>query len=78
MGTFEGSVSCDYRSAPGFRDPGRYAALGDITGCGRYGLGWSITATEAYSVLLNFGETHLVPTSPADRAHGLQLRCLSE
>ncbi|WP_300730397.1 hypothetical protein [uncultured Rikenella sp.] len=78
MGTFEGSVNCDYRPAPGFRDPGRYAALGDIIGCGRYGLGWSITATEAYSVLLNFGETHLVPTSPADRAHGLQLRCLSE
>ncbi|WP_300728177.1 hypothetical protein [uncultured Rikenella sp.] len=64
--------------APGFRDAGYYKGFGAFCGVGNNGFNWSSSTSGIYSPGLNFYMIYLTPGSALHRAHGFQLRCLSE
>ncbi|WP_294600811.1 hypothetical protein [uncultured Rikenella sp.] len=61
-------------TAPGY--------LRDFTGLhvyvGHSGISHSVSLQEAHCIYLNFNPVGLGPSSVGNRAHGFQLRCLSE
>ena len=64
--------------APGFRGPGNNGRFGNLIAPGFYGYSWASTVNKTNSLFLSF-DTRGITTSYSDyRAHGLQLRCLSE
>ncbi|WP_300727926.1 hypothetical protein [uncultured Rikenella sp.] len=60
--------------APGFRG----SASGALSYVGDYGYSWASTASGISGMYLHFYATELSPSHSANRAYGLQLRCLSE
>ncbi|WP_300856975.1 hypothetical protein [uncultured Rikenella sp.] len=62
--------------APGCRDRG-YGA-GALYGVGHSGHSWSSATSDINGLYLGFLVTSLGPSDANSRAHGLQLRCLSE
>ncbi|WP_300728806.1 hypothetical protein [uncultured Rikenella sp.] len=60
--------------APGFRD----RANGGLSYVDGDGFSYSSSVSGSNGVCLYFGVTNLYPNSAGHRAHGLQLRCLSE
>ncbi|WP_304708568.1 hypothetical protein [uncultured Rikenella sp.] len=60
--------------APGFRD----AHSGDRVTVGNYGFSWSSATSDIRGLDLNFHSQYLDTGSSDNRAHGFQLRCLSE
>ncbi len=60
--------------APGFRD----ALSGGVGGSANHGYSWSYSTDESNCVYLHFYTLDLSPTNAYYRAHGFQLRCLSE
>ncbi len=66
------------RTAPGYRDAGHDGRLGGMMSVGHRGYSWSSAISGTNGVFLHFGATELYPSSTTHRAHGLQLRCLSE
>ncbi|WP_294598768.1 hypothetical protein [uncultured Rikenella sp.] len=60
--------------APGLRD----ATAGILFSVGNNGYNWSSTIHTTYGTFLDFRTTFLQPNYASNRAHGLQLRCLSE
>ncbi|WP_297830149.1 hypothetical protein [uncultured Rikenella sp.] len=60
--------------APGFRD----ALSGGVGGSANHGYSWSCSTDKINCVYLHFYTLDLSPTNAYYRAHGFQLRCLSE
>ncbi|WP_300828838.1 hypothetical protein [uncultured Rikenella sp.] len=60
--------------APGFRGYGE----GALYYVGNGGYSWSSAASGIGGLYLSFSVTELTPSRTTYRAHGLQLRCLSE
>ncbi|WP_294594866.1 hypothetical protein [uncultured Rikenella sp.] len=52
--------------------------MGDLMGVGRYGCNWSATVSGIHGRFLWFSSQDLNIGSADNRAHGIQLRCLSE
>ncbi len=64
--------------APGFRDAGNNGQSGNLMNVGLGGYSWSSTVSGTSGMNLNCDVAWLSPSSAYYRAHGLQLRCLSE
>ncbi|WP_294598983.1 hypothetical protein [uncultured Rikenella sp.] len=66
--------------APGYRDFGRTGWEGIARGIGNNGCSWSCTPVTGDVTVryLAFGTQDLYPSYAHNRAHGFQLRCLSE
>ncbi|WP_294600657.1 hypothetical protein [uncultured Rikenella sp.] len=66
--------------APGYRDAGNYRNPGNLINVGRDGFSRSGTpnTNNIEMLYLGFYTQGLNPTSSDFRAHGFQLRCLSE
>ncbi len=62
------------RPAPG----NRYSHMGTLHYNGNYGYSYSCSANETNGMFLDFNTQGLNSSGGYDRAHGLQLRCLSE
>ncbi len=60
--------------APGYRN----SYSGDPVYVGNYGFSWSSATSGIYGLDLNFNSQHLYASYSDYRAHGFQLRCLSE
>ncbi|WP_294599297.1 hypothetical protein [uncultured Rikenella sp.] len=60
--------------APGFRE----RANGELVSVGSNGFSYSSSVSGSNGVYLHFVVTYLNPSSAGYRAHGFQLRCLSE
>ncbi|WP_294599214.1 hypothetical protein [uncultured Rikenella sp.] len=52
--------------------------MGSSAGSGLYGYSWSSVINSISSLHLGFGTTYVRPCDTNYRAHGHQLRCLSE
>ncbi|WP_297831855.1 hypothetical protein [uncultured Rikenella sp.] len=52
--------------------------MGGSANVGRYGYSWSSAVSGTRGVFLNFNTQLLHPSNGGHRAHGFQLRCLSE
>ncbi|WP_294599797.1 hypothetical protein [uncultured Rikenella sp.] len=63
-----------HHPAPGYR----HRDTGALVNVGRYGYSWSSAVSGNNGVFLNFGTQHLSTSYSDYRAHGFQLRCLSE
>ncbi|WP_297628353.1 hypothetical protein [uncultured Rikenella sp.] len=61
-------------TTPGFR--GYY--VGTLSNTGSSGFSWSSTIRSIYGQYFDLAMTSLYPSNSSGRAHGLQLRCLSE
>ncbi len=66
------------RPAPGYRDFGRAGWEGIARGIGNGGYSWSSSFSGTSGVFMDFATQGLHPSNAPDRAHGCQLRCLSE
>ncbi|WP_304708402.1 hypothetical protein [uncultured Rikenella sp.] len=64
--------------APGFRDPGHHGQFGNAIYIGDFGYSWSSATNGIRGMDLNFSSQTLGASSSDYRAHGFQLRCLSE
>ncbi len=60
--------------APGFR----YYPSGVLNGVGNHGYSWSAASSGIRGLELYFRSQYLDPSLSDYRAHGFQLRCLSE
>ncbi|WP_300400881.1 hypothetical protein [uncultured Rikenella sp.] len=69
-----GGSSVSFLPAPGFRD----ALSGGVGGSANHGYSWSCSTDKINCVYLHFYTLDLSPTNAYYRAHGFQLRCLSE
>ena len=56
----------------------RYSHMGTLYYNGNYGYSYSCSANETNGMFLDFNTQELNSSGGYDRAHGLQLRCLSE
>ena len=68
-------------AAPGFRDCGYYGRGGQPDNVGYGGFSWSPAVggtNRIYGTFLSFYTQRINPNSSGYRAHGVQLRCLSE
>ena len=66
------------KRAPGFRDAGYFNAPGRLSGVGYGGFSWSSATSGIHGLGLYFHSQHLGTSHSDYRAHGFQLRCLSE
>ncbi|WP_299457320.1 hypothetical protein, partial [uncultured Rikenella sp.] len=64
--------------APGGRDFGRTSWEGIARSVGLDGYSWASATSSIYGLDLGFGVTWFSPSNTDRRAHGFQLRCLSE
>ncbi|WP_294598502.1 hypothetical protein [uncultured Rikenella sp.] len=64
--------------APGYRDAGNYGQLGNLVYSGNDGYSWSAFVNDINALHLYFNMTAINCSIASHRAHGLQLRCLSE
>ncbi|MCC8062953.1 MAG: fimbrillin family protein [Rikenellaceae bacterium] len=64
--------------APGFRDAGSYGKLGSLVNVGHSGYSWSSAVGDSDGVFLDFYTVGLIPRNTANRAFGLQVRCIQE
>ena len=64
--------------APGYRDAGSNGRLGALASVGNHGFSYSSSVSGSNGVYLDFNVTSLSPSFASSRAHGFQLRCLSE
>ncbi len=64
--------------APGYRDYGRTGYEGALRSVGYLGYSWSSAVSGIGGQFLWFNAQDLVPSYTHHRAHGFQLRCLSE
>ena len=64
--------------APGYRDAGNNGLLGELLGVGNRGFSWSSATSGIHGLGLYFHSQHLGTSHSDYRAHGFQLRCLSE
>ena len=74
LGLKTASLYPKLRPAPGFRDH----SSGALNNVGNYGFSWSSSFSGTGGMFLNFDAQSLTSSYVGHRAHGLQLRCLSE
>ncbi len=67
-----------HHPAPGFHDAGHIGRLGGLMDVGNGGYSWAVTISETDGLFLSFYTKNLTSSAASYRAHGFQLRCLSE